>query len=360
MSGMPLPASLQKSVDATKVEYVQVGASGLRVSRPILGAMSLGTPKWSPWVLDEDASLEILKAAYDRGINTWDTANAYSNGASEAVIGKAIHKFNIPREKLVIMTKCCFHVGEDAEEPGMFTFAMAQQMDQSKDYVNQGGLSRTAIFTAVDASLARLGTNYIDLLQIHRYDPEIPPEETMRALHDLVQSGKVRYIGASSMWATQFAQLQFIAESNGWTKFVSMQNLYHLLYREEEREMIRFCKETGVGILPYSPMSGGKLAKPLGDNSSVRSKIPSPVPISVSEADDEIVRRVEEVAGRKGWSMAQVAMAWHKSKGAVPIVGFNSLERIEEACALREKTLSDEDVKYLEEPYVPKEIMGHF
>jgi aryl-alcohol dehydrogenase-like predicted oxidoreductase len=211
-------------------------------------------------------SLPLLKAAYDRGLNTWDTANVYSNGVSEEIIGKAIKKYNIPRHKLVILTKCFGAVGEEPSVRGIF---YPKEIRASKDYVNQAGrrfnisvhfnvtdfkigLSRQAIFNAVEASLKRLDTTYIDLLQIHRFDANTPLEETMEALHDLVKSGKVRYIGASSMWATQFAQLQFVAEKNGWTKFISMQNHYNLLYREEEREMNRFCDATGVGLIPVS------------------------------------------------------------------------------------------------------------
>jgi len=236
----PVPKSLTDSIEASKAEYVQLGKSGLRVSIPILGAMSFGDPRWAPWVLDEEKSLPLLKAAYDRGLNTWDTANVYSNGTSEEIIGKAIKKYNIPRHKVVILTKCHGSVGED---PGLRGFFFPKEVGQSKDYVNQFGLSRQAIYSAVEASLARLDTPYIDLLQIHRFDKSVPIEETMEALHDLVKSGKVRYIGASSMWATQFAAMQFVAEKHGWTKFVSMQNHYNLLYREEEREMNRFCTE---------------------------------------------------------------------------------------------------------------------
>ncbi|XDG04686.1 hypothetical protein ABKA04_004301 [Annulohypoxylon sp. FPYF3050] len=352
-----IPASVQKSLDGTKVEYVRVGSSGLRVSTPILGAMSLGSTKWMPWVLDEEASVEILKAAYDRGLNTWDTANAYSNGLSEVVIGKALQKHSIPREKVIIMTKCFLHV---AEEVSVFSAPFGQVLDKSKDYVNQGGLSRASIFNAVEASLARLGTSYIDLYQIHRFDPSTPVEETMKALHDLVQSGKVRYIGASSMWATQFASMQAVAEKNGWTKFISMQNYYHLCYREEEREMNRFCSDTGVGILPYSPNFGGKLAKPFGQEDSIRAKTPSPVGKDFTPADEEIIRRVEKLATEKGWKMSQVNLAWHRAKGTVPIVGFNSIDRIDEACGATGKTLTDEEVKFLEEPYVSKSVVGHF
>ncbi|CCF38993.1 aldo-keto reductase [Colletotrichum higginsianum] len=358
MAAPPLPTSLQKSLDATKVEYVNLGASGLRVSVPILGGMSLGSSEWMDWVLDEEESCEVLKAAYDRGINTWDTANMYSNGVSEVVIGKAIKKFNIPREKLVLMTKCAIHVGE---ETSMFAPMYAQQLAQSKDYVNQGGLSRKTIFKAVDDALARLGTTYIDLFQIHRFDPTTPVEETMKALHDLVQAGKILYIGASSMWATQFAQMQFAAEKNGWTKFVSMQNFYNLVYREEEREMNRFCRDTGVGLIHWSPLFGGALARPLeAEKTSVRSQAKGLMNPDLTEVDENIIRRVGELAQKKGWSMSHVALAWIRSKGGVPITGFNSIKRIDEAGELRGKILSEDEVKYLEEPYVPKNIVGHY
>ncbi|KAJ4375823.1 hypothetical protein N0V83_001100 [Neocucurbitaria cava] len=353
----PIPAPLQRSIDKTKVEYASLGSSGLRVSVPIIGGMTLGSSKWEKWALDEAASLSILKAAYDVGINTWDTANAYSNGESERVMGKALKEFNIPREKVVIMTKVWGYLGEDLSING---FMFGQQMAQTKTYVNQGGLSRAAIFNAVSASLARLDTPYIDVLQVHRVDPTTPIEETMKAFHDLVSTGKVRYIGASSMYATQFARMQFVAERNGWTKFVSMQNLYHLCYREEEREMIRFCNETGVGIIPWSPLNGGQLARPLKTADSVRAKTPSVMTPKLTEADEEIVRRVEKVSKDKGWSMSQVALTWLRSKGTIPIVGLNSLAKIEDVCDLKGKSLTGEEVTYLEEPYIPKQIQGHW
>ena len=216
--------AIKKSVEATKAEYKQLGKCGLRVSVPIFGAMSFGDPSWQPWVLDEEKALPLLKAAYDRGLNTWDTANIYSNGASEEIIGKALKKYNIPRHKVVILSKCFAYVGEE------YWMQNPPEMATTKDYVNHGGLSRQAIFQAVDASLARLDTPYMDLLQIHRFDKNVPIEETMEALHDLVKMGKVRYIGASSMWAYQFALMQNVAEKHNWTKFVSMQNHYNLLY----------------------------------------------------------------------------------------------------------------------------------
>ena len=208
------------SIKETKAEYKRLGNSGLRVSVPILGAMSFGSQEWQPWVIEEDKALPLLKAAYDKGLNTWDTANVYSNGVSEEIIGKAIKKYNLPRDKLVILSKCYGYVGE---APGIRTIMYGQKVSESKDYVNRGGLSRKAIFSAVNTSLERMGIEYMDLLQIHRFDPHTPIEETMEALHDLVKSGKVHYIGASSMWAYQFAMMQFVAEKHGWTKFVSMQ-----------------------------------------------------------------------------------------------------------------------------------------
>ncbi|KAK2799373.1 hypothetical protein FQN50_008479 [Emmonsiellopsis sp. PD_5] len=355
MNFPPVPASLQSNLDATKVEYVQLGTSGLRVSSPILGAMGIGHKDWQDWAVNEEEGLEILKAAWDRGISTWDTANVYSSGVSEEIIGKAIKKFEIPRNKVTLMTKI---YGTVPNEPATFNWFFERQMQKSRDYINQGGLSRAAIFKAVDASLKRLGTEYIDILQIHRYDPTVPPEETMKALHDLVQSGKVLYIGASSMWAYQFARMQFIAEKNGWTKFVSMQNRYSLLYREEEREMNKFCNETGVGLLPYSPLYSGLLAKPVGVDSN-RSKSTLAFLGGLTKEDEIIVNRLEELAGKKGWKMSQVALAWIRGKGAIPIVGLTSGERMDDACAVRDMRLTADETKYLEEPYIPKAVAGH-
>ncbi|KAL9027702.1 MAG: hypothetical protein Q9196_003817 [Gyalolechia fulgens] len=334
-----------------QAEYKQLGKSGLRVSVPILGAMSIGDKRWMPWVIEEDQALPLLKAAYDRGLNTWDTANVYSNGASEEIIGKAIKKYNIPRHKLVLLTKCCGTVreGNDPE-----TLAL-KDIDQTVDYVNQRGLSRQGIFAAVEASLRRLATPYIDLLQIHRFDKTVPVEETMEALHDLVKSGKVRYIGASSMWTYQFATMQFTAERRGWTKFVSMQNYYNLLYREEEREMNQFCNQTGVGLIPWSPLSQGALARPASAHGSTTRSLGK----SMAETDAQIVSRVEELAKKHDWKMSHVALAWVNKRIASPIIGFSSSERISEALEVRGKELSEEEERYLEEPYQPKPVMGH-
>ena len=284
----------------------------------------------------------------------------YSNGASETIVGKAIEKYSIPRHKVVILTKCFGVVGEQPQTRHIF---FRDAIDQSKDYQNQGGLSRTAIFNQVDASLARLNTPYIDLLQIHRFDLHTPVEETMKALHDLVQSGKVRYLGASSMWATQFARLQFAAEKNGWTPFVSMQNHYNLLYREEEREMNRFCNDTGVGLIPWAPLCRGHLARPPADfgstKRSAQEKAADAGAHGTVEPDITIIRRVVEVAEKRDWPMAHVALAWINKRVASPIIGFSSVERIDQAVTARGKELTVEEEKYLEELYQPKAIAGH-
>jgi len=358
--GLSGPEALKISVENTKVDYVRVGKSGLKVSVPILGAMSFGDSRWLPWVVNEDKALPLLKAAYERGINTWDTANVYSNGASESIVGKAIKEFNIPRKKLIILTKC---FGTVCEQPDLFHPRHADQIRVSKDYVNQYGLSRQAIFNAVDASLERLGTDYIDLLQIHRYDPDTPIEETMEALHDLVRSGKVRYIGASSMWAHQFAMMQFAAEKHGWTKFVSMQNQYNLVYREEEREMNKFCDVTGVGLIPWAPLCQGNLARPPSDwGNTIRSALQKEAPTAPhgqGEVDKKIIARVQEIAEKRGWKMSHVALAWINKRVSSPIIGFSSVERIDEAVEAKGKTLTEEEEKYLEELYQPKPISGH-
>ncbi|XDG00584.1 hypothetical protein ABKA04_000199 [Annulohypoxylon sp. FPYF3050] len=355
-----LPKSLQESLDATKVEYRRLGNSGLSISVPIFGCMSFGDTKAQPWAVDEEEALPLLKYAYDKGLNTWDTANVYSQGASEVIVGKAIKKYNIPREKVIIMTKCFWAVGET---PEVRHFMHGAAVDKSKDYVNQYGLSRLAIFNAVEASLKRLDLDYVDVLQIHRYDPHTPIEETMKALHDLVQLGKVRYIGASSMWAVNFARYQFAAEKNGWTKFISMQNHYNLLYREEEREMNRFCKDTGVGLIPWAPLCRGHLARPPAQfGTTERSKMEkdtSPGSHGTVEPDLSIIGRVQELAQKKGWPMSHVALAWINQRVASPIIGFSSTKRIDEAIEAGGKTLTEEEEKYLEELYQPKQISGH-
>lgn len=308
----------------------------------------------------------------------------YSNGVSETLIGATIKKHKIPRHKLVLLSKCFGVVGE---QPAVRHISYPEEIKRSKDYVNQGGLSRAAIFNAVNASLERLGTDYLDLLQIHRFDRTVPVEETMKALHDLVESGKVRYIGkptpvstpfphiisqehdaanphpwsgASSMWAYQFAALQTAAEKHNWTKFISMQNHYSLCYREEEREMNPYCHETGVGLIPWAPLYRGLLARPLGSTATAREESTKGSQFhGLTEPDVAIIKRVEELAQKKGWKMSHVALAWIIQKGTVPIVGFSNLSRLEEAADVRGKVLTDDELKYLEEPYKPRAVLGH-
>ncbi|KZV98766.1 Aldo/keto reductase [Exidia glandulosa HHB12029] len=339
---------------APTVVYRQLGKSGLRVSVPIIGAMSFGHKDWASWVIEEEQAIEVLKAAWDRGVTTIDTANMYSNGVSEEIIAKFMKKYNIPRHKLLILTKCFFVIGET---PGTKTFGT--NIGDTRDYVNQSGLSRAAIFNAVDASLKRLDTDYIDLLQIHRFDPKTPVEETMKALHDLVQSGKVRYIGASSMRTWQFAMMNDVAEKHNWTKFVSMQNEYSLIYREDEREMIPYCLHNGIGIIPWGPIAGGHLARPLG-NDTTRSEASrgGPGERKHSDTDQQIIQRVGELAKKKDVTMAHIALAWTMNKVSSPIVGVSSVERLE-AAMIGDFKLTEEETKYLEEPYQPHVVRGH-
>jgi len=338
---------------AQKVECRHLGKCGLKVSVPIIGGATFGSVKYAGFSLGEEESLPILKAAWDSGINTVDTANIYSDGGSERIIGAFLKKYDIPRHKIIIMSKCYGHLSEDTE--------MKEKADPTKrDYVNQGGLSRPAIFNAIEASLKRLNTPYIDLYQIHRFDPNTPIEETMKALHDLVQSGKARYIGASSMRAWQFSEMNHVAETHGWTKFVTMQSEYSLLYREDEREMNPYCNAHGIGLIPWSPLAGGMLARPYNSPPTKRSAALKGTPLETpnTEADIKIVGRVEEIAKKRGWTMAQVGLAWVAAKTASPIPGIASIQRLE-GTLIKDKTLTEEEVKYLEEPYVPKPIRGH-
>ncbi|KAG2420544.1 hypothetical protein HFD88_000156 [Aspergillus terreus] len=339
------------------MEYARLGDSGLKVSKIILGAMTFGAPEWQGWVLNEEESLPLLEHAYKKGIRTWDTADMYSHGKSEEIVGKALKKYNIPRSRVVIMTKCYFGVDDQGNYPPPLTTGR----QNAGDYLNRVGLSRRHILEAVDASVERLGT-YIDVLQIHRLDRETPREEIMRALNDVVESGKVRYIGASSMAAWEFQTLQNIAIRNGWHKFISMQNYHNLIAREEEREMIPYCLDSGVSLVPWSPVARGVLARPWGSRSTLREQTDVGLSMFIrareTEADKAIVDRVEELAGKKGLSMAQVAIAWllsHPSE--YPIVGLNTKDRIDEAVASVQVKLTPEEIQYLEEPYVPKAIL---
>ncbi|KIJ46101.1 hypothetical protein M422DRAFT_29479 [Sphaerobolus stellatus SS14] len=336
------------------VQYRRLGRSGLKVSVPIIGAMSFGSSEWNDWVINEDKALPMLKAAWDLGINTIDTANVYSNGKSERIIAKFMKQYNIPRNEIVILSKCYFLVPNKVNLQAMLN----PELHNQAEYINQYGLSRAAIFNAVEASLSRLESPYIDLLQIHRFDEDTPVEETMKALHDLVQSGKVRYIGASSMRTWQFSLMNHVAEKNGWTKFISMQNEYSLLYREEEREMNPYCKFEGIGLIPWAPIAGGALARPLNAQTSTARGVNNTKRQVQSNADKEIINRVEEIAKKKGWTMAQVATVWANSKVSSPIIGFSSIERLKEAL-VSDKSLTEEEIKYLEEPYVPMTVRGH-
>lgn len=333
------------------MEYVNLGNSGLKVSKVIMGCMTFGSDKWQPWVMNEEESLPIFEHAYKAGINTWDTADVYSNGLSEEIVGKALKKYNIPRERVVIMTKLYFPVNE--ENPHS-TFVADDPM------VNMKGLSRKHILDAVAKSVKRLGT-YIDVLQIHRLDRQTPKEEIMRALNDVIEQGSVRYIGASSMAAWEFQQLQNVADKHGWHKFISMQNLFNLIYREEEREMIPYCQATGVGLVPWYALAAGLLARPWNDESSKRAQtdelMKNIMRKDSTDSDREVVRRVEELSKKKNVAMAQIAIAWQLSHtGVAPILGLNKPKRIDEAVEALKVKLSEEEIEYLKEPYKPKPV----
>ncbi|KAL4875205.1 NADP-dependent oxidoreductase domain-containing protein [Aspergillus karnatakaensis] len=339
-----------------RMEYHRLGKSSLKISKIILGCMTFGNPSWegSPWVLSEKEALPLLKKAYDCGINTWDTANTYSNGLSEVIVGKALKEYSIPREKVVIMTKLYY--------PVMVITSNARPNPALNDgpLVNQMGLSRKHIFEAVEASLRRLGTTYIDVLQLHRVDDTVRsnPEELMKALHDLVQMGKIHYLGASSMHCWQLARLHYTAKMNNWTGFTSMQNLYNLLYREEERDVNPFCDVEGIGLIPWSPLARGLLARPANVTTERSKKDAKTAKWFAGDQNDQIIDRVQQIAEKKGSSMSGVAMAWLLHKGACPIVGLNSAARIEASLEAFEIKLTHEEIQWLEEPYRPLEVQA--
>jgi len=306
-------------------------------------------------VLGEEEGIKQIKYAYDAGIQTFDTANVYSNGRSEIILGKAIKQHNLPREEIVVMTKVYGVVGREAGE----SYSQGGNPDEV-GYINQHGLSRKHIFDSVKASLKRLQLEYIDLLQCHRFDYGTPIEETMRALHDVVQAGHVRYVGMSSCHAYQFHAMQNYAINNNLTPFISMQNHYNLLYREEEREMYPTMKLFGVGGIPWSPLGRGLLTRPFSEQSK-RSETDPFLRNVRGDNDEPIVTRVEEVAKKKGVSMAQIAVAWILSKDGVaaPIVGTTSLKNLEDIIGAVNVTLTPEEIKYLEESYLPRKIVGH-
>ncbi|RPD55358.1 Aldo/keto reductase [Lentinus tigrinus ALCF2SS1-7] len=343
---------------APVMQYVRLGNSGLKVSRIILGCMSYGDPQWQSWVLPEEEALKHIKFAYDHGIQTFDTANSYSNGLSETILGNAIQRYSLPREELVIMTKVSTPV---MPETGIDFYATGKRPEDF-GVINQYGLNRKHIFDSVKASLKRLQIDYIDVLQCHRFDYSTPIEETMQALHDVVKAGYVRYLGMSSCYAYQFHQMQSYAINNKLTPFISMQNHYSLLYREEEREMFPTLKVFGVGATPWSPLARGLLTRPPSTESK-RGGADRLIAWYQNDATTKIISRVQEVAEKKGTSMAQIAVAWMLSKDGVsaPIIGSTNLKNLEDiiAGALDVKLTADE-IKYLEEPYQPLKVMGHY
>ena len=325
------------------MEYTRLGNSGLKVSRLCLGMMSYGSTDWREWVLPEDAARPFVKRALELGITFFDTADVYSLGVSEEITGRTLRDF-ARRDQVIIATKVCSKMSDDP---------------------NDRGLSRKHIMDSIDRSLKRLATDYVDLYQIHRYDSETPIEETMEALHDVIKAGKARYIGASSMFAWQFAKAQHTADRHGWTRFVSMQNHYNLVYREEEREMIPQCVEMGVGLIPWSPLARGFLAgnrRKEDWGETVRAKTdPFAHNLYYQDADFHVVERVVEVAARLGCKPTQVALAWLLSRPGLvaPIIGATKMGHLEDAVGALDVKLSPEDAAYLEEPYVPHPVLGH-
>jgi len=324
------------------MNYVTLGKTGLKISRLCLGMMSYGSPAWRDWVLSAEDALPFVERALEMGINFFDTANVYSLGVSEEITGRTLRALT-QRDEIVVATKV--H-GKMREGP------------------NGRGLSRKHILNAIDDSLRRLGMDYVDLYQIHRWDQETPIEETMEALHDIVRAGKARYIGASSMYAWQFAKAQYVAEKNGWTQFVSMQNHYNLVYREEEREMIPLCRDMGVGLIPWSPLARGFLAgnrtRDKGGETTRAKSDPFAQEMYYQDADFQVVERVSELAARMGYKPAQVALAWLLNKPGIdaPIIGATKMYQLEDANIATTIKLSREEMNYLEEPYVPHPILG--
>ena len=325
------------------MHYVNLGKSGLIVSRICLGTMTYGTSQWRDWVLDETESRPYIQRALELGINFFDTADAYSHGVSEEVLGRALKDFT-RREEVVIATKVFFPMG---------------------DKPNQGGLSRVHIMQAIDDSLRRLRTDYIDLYQIHRWDPDTPIEETLEALHDVVKSGKARYIGASSMYAWQFSKSLYLADLHSWTRFVAMQNHYNLVYREEEREMMPLCRSEGIGVIPWSPLargflSGNRSRQEWGDTARAKSD-DFAHQMYYQESDFTVVERAVELAKTRGVTSSQIALAWllHQPGVTAPIVGASKMHHLEEDVAALDIELSAEELVTLEEPYQPHPVLGH-
>ena len=324
------------------MDYVKLGSTGLEVSRICLGCMSYGVPERGPhlWTLKEEDSRPFIKQALEAGINFFDTANVYSDGTSEEIVGRALKDF-AKREEVVIATKV-----HGRMRPGP----------------NGQGLSRRAILAEIDHSLQRLGTDYVDLYQIHRFDPTVPIEETLEALHDVVKAGKARYIGASSMYAWQFAKMLYTSSRHGWTRFVTMQNHVNLMHREEEREMLPLCRAEGIGVLPWSPLARGKLTRPWGEATArtETDEFGKKLYTGYDAADGAVVKRVWEVANKRGVPMAQVALAWLLQKPGItaPIVGATKIRHLEDAVKALSVKLTAEEVAALEQPYVPHPVAG--
>ena len=325
------------------MEYTRLGSTGLQVSRLCLGCMGFGdAERWThKWVLDEENSRPIIKKALELGINFFDTANVYSLGRSEEILGRALKDF-ARRDEVIIATKV---------------------FSRMREGPNGAGLSRKAIMTEIDNSLRRLGTEYVDLYQIHRWDYETPIEETLEALHDVVKAGKALYIGASAMFAWQFQKALYVAEKHGWTRFVSMQNHMNLIYREEEREMLPLCREEQIGVIPYSLLAAGRLTRDWSPASTLRAETDQIARIkydATAEVDRQIVERLAEVAEKRGASRVHIALAWLLQKEPVtaPIVGATQIRHLEEAVGALSVKLTPEEVAYLEEPYVPHRVVG--
>ncbi len=332
------------------MKYTRLGSTGITVSRLCLGMMTYGTPQWRPWILDEAQSRPLVRQAVEAGINFFDTADTYSAGESEVLTGRFIREF-CKRDEVVVATKVFFPV---------------QMQADAKPPLNSHGLSRKRILHAVDESLKRLGTDYIDLYQIHRWDPHTPIEETMEALNDVVRAGKARYIGASSMWAWQFARAQQAAKENGWARFVTMQNHYNLVYREEEREMIPLCRDTGVALIPWSPLArgflaGNRKADDVKAGATSRAQTDDIAQrLYYRQSDFDTVERLAKIAADKGVSNATLAYAWLLHKGVTaPIVGCSKPQQIEQAVAAVGLSLSAEEIKQLEAGYEPHPVLGH-
>jgi aryl-alcohol dehydrogenase (NADP+) len=324
------------------MQYVKLGSTGLKISRLCLGTMTYGSSRWRPWVLDEDASRPLIKQALEAGITFFDTADMYSLGASEEVLGRALKDFGPGRDRVVVATKVFYPVGDDP---------------------NQGGLSRKHIMHAIDDSLRRLGTDYVDLYYIHRFDEETPIEETLEALNEVVRAGKALYLGASSMAAWQFAKMLDAADRRGWSRFAVMQNHYNLIYREEEREMIPFCLDEGIGLLPWSPLARGLLAgrrRPVTARAKSDARGKAIYGEQIAAIDARVIERLESVAANRGLAPAQLALAWLLQKPGVvaPIVGVSKPHQLEEAIAALDVQLNSEEIVQLEELYVPHQVAG--